>query len=494
MFADFSAQNQNTNAYGEAIKWKAEDEERFSFGVTQQDIDEYVDNAYENKNNKDYLPYSSVSQKLINDVAYEIDISGYSHALRDNDIRHIRNSHGEQTNEKYPVTKDDLSKIPYIINNYDKVFVKTNASGKPGIVYVKVGENNVIYYVEAVTQEYHNEKLLVNKQMVKAGIDYIPNLFGLEKAINKKESSSQYLADLQGIREAYVQDVKENYSKNSIYDSAEKINPSDKNSSDRLSLPDENTDLDNKGSDSYNYTKEQYERFGWARYAEVITINELDDLYSKISGRKTLRTFKQSSKGEAIIEINDSPHTTLGTNNVFAFLKGTKNNFVISRVVRFDAETEVEMDIIKEVLYERRTFSDTHLEFLKQKGFATEYTRESAKSFSEYQELQKGRTTSRRANTDNRGSTEHGAGYTLEARKNRESGQTSTKEIERLSLPDEEVNSPTLENVAKEREQYKPGPKDKFFTAWDNFQIEASLKPTGQRRINVKNGKHKLAV
>jgi len=47
---------------------------------------------------------------------------------------------------------------------------------------------------------------------VKTGIDEIPNLRGLIAAIHKKESSSQYLADLQKIRKAYVQDVKENYS------------------------------------------------------------------------------------------------------------------------------------------------------------------------------------------------------------------------------------------------------------------------------------------
>ena len=47
--------------------------------------------------------------------------------------------------------------------------------------------------------------------MVKTGINEIPNLYGLIKAINKKESSTQYLVDLQEIRKAYVQDVKENY-------------------------------------------------------------------------------------------------------------------------------------------------------------------------------------------------------------------------------------------------------------------------------------------
>lgn len=64
--------------------------------------------------------------------------------------------------------------------------------------------------------EYHNEKLLVNKQMVKTGIDEIPNLYGLIDAINKKQSSTQNLADLRKIREAYAQSVKEYYSKDNI--------------------------------------------------------------------------------------------------------------------------------------------------------------------------------------------------------------------------------------------------------------------------------------
>ena len=209
-------ENQFNHMLSEAVQTKKATTEgdgvQFSFGVTQREIDKYVDAAYKNENDEDYKPYSEPSERLLNDVSNEIDISEYSHALRDNDIRHIRNSHGELTNEKYPVTSSDIKKIPWIVENYDKVFVKTNSRGKPGIIYVKVTDENVVYYLEAVTEEYHNEKLLVNKQMVKTGIDEIPNLYGLREAINKKESSSQYLADLKEIRKAYVQDVKENYS------------------------------------------------------------------------------------------------------------------------------------------------------------------------------------------------------------------------------------------------------------------------------------------
>ena len=194
----------------------------YSFGVSQIDIDNYVDAAYIKENTEDYKKYAEPSERLLNDVSGEVDLRGYAHALRDNDIRHIRNSHGEDTPEKYPVTKDDIKLIPWIVENYDKVFVKTNAKNQPGIVYVKVMPGNTIYYVEAVTKQFHNEKLLVNKQMVKTGFDEIPNLHGLIAAINKKMSSSQYLADLEQIRKAYVQDVKENYSTDSISQNLQK--------------------------------------------------------------------------------------------------------------------------------------------------------------------------------------------------------------------------------------------------------------------------------
>ena len=235
-------------------KMHVSSEVKYSFGVTQADIDQYVEDAYAKQNTEDYKPYADVDERLVADVASEIDITGYSHALRDNDIRHIRNSHGEQTNEKYPVTKEDIARIPDIVANYDKVFVKTNANKEPGFVYVKVGENNVTYYVEAVTTQYHNEKLLVNKQMIKTGTDEIPNLVGLIAAITKKESSSQYLTDLQKIREAYVQDVKENYSINMIPQESDSVNSqssiSEENSSDKRYSIDDSADVSENAADT----------------------------------------------------------------------------------------------------------------------------------------------------------------------------------------------------------------------------------------------------
>ena len=197
----------------------------YSFGVTQRDIDTYVDDAYDNKNTEDYKKYATVSNKLINDVKNEIDVSEYSHALRDNDIRHINNSHGEgRTNEKYPVTKQDIKSIPLIVEQYDKVIVFQKSSNKIGLMYVKVMNDGLVYYLEQITDRYGNEKLLINKQMIKTGIDDIPDIKGLKDAITKKQSETEFLADLKA-RQVYAQSVYQSHSaNNSISENSEKIN------------------------------------------------------------------------------------------------------------------------------------------------------------------------------------------------------------------------------------------------------------------------------
>ena len=229
LFDSFSERNQYnavTSINNENMH-DTEDGERFAFGVTQQEIDEYIENAYEKKNTEDYKKYAKASETLIEEVADEINISGYSHALRDNDIRHIRNSHGENTKEKYPVTKKDLSKIPDIVANYDKVFVFRKNATQVGLMYVKVSSEGLVYYLEQITTKYGNEKLLVNKQMIKTGIEDIPDISGLKDAITKKESEIEFLADLKA-RQVYAQSVYQTHSDKSIHEKLEKSNPSDK--------------------------------------------------------------------------------------------------------------------------------------------------------------------------------------------------------------------------------------------------------------------------
>lgn len=198
---------------------------QYDYGVDQYEINQYVDDAYTKSNKAEYRKWAAAEPRLISDVHDEIpDIDEYSHALRDNDIRHARNSHGENTNEKYPVTKEDQKLIPYIVKNYDKVVVKYQ-NGKPGLVYVKVMDDNLVYYLESVTTEYHGEKLLVNKQMIKTGLNDIPGLNGLREAIEKKQAIAGFLADLDQIHKAYARSA---YQDNTV--STETIPQAEENS------------------------------------------------------------------------------------------------------------------------------------------------------------------------------------------------------------------------------------------------------------------------
>ena len=146
----------------------------------------------------------------------------------------------------------------------------------------------------------------------------------------------------------------------------------------RYSLPDVDTKAD------FVYTKEQYERFGWAREIGAITKNEMDDLESKIKIKRSTSDFKHSEQGEFIVEVNDDPKAHLKVNNVFVFLEGTKSRNTITRVIRFDARTETEMEDLTREIIRNRTFDDTSFRFFAEFGFATEYARQDAPSFDEY--------------------------------------------------------------------------------------------------------------
>ena len=266
--------------------------EQYDFGVDQDEINEYVDNAYIKANTEDYLKYAKVDDRLASDVLDSIPtIEDYVHAIRDNDIRHVKISHGEETNEKYPITPNDQKLIPYIVKNYDKVIAKTDKSNRPGLVYVKVINDNLVYYLEAVTDAYGNEKLLVNKQMIKTGIEDIPDLVGLKQAITKKQTLAEFLADLNEIHKAYAQ---------SVYQQS---------SASKNIIPEINTEVNdyfaNISEDNENYLSpdeisemmeiDPYATDGDMENAEQIVMN-LSNIAKTLSGKKLTQTYELMEK------------------------------------------------------------------------------------------------------------------------------------------------------------------------------------------------------
>ena len=129
----------------------------------------------------------------------------------------VKLTEGSSLNSNY-------SKI--LSQNYELSSERTDFSLKDNILTIDntLAESVIIYYLEAVTGNYGNEKLLVNKQMIKTGIEDIPNLYGLKKAINKKQSETEFLTELKKLREAYAQSVYQNHSNYILYTFNKNVN------------------------------------------------------------------------------------------------------------------------------------------------------------------------------------------------------------------------------------------------------------------------------
>lgn len=386
---------------------------KYSFGVTQKDINQYVKNAKDKIKQNYYKKYAAVSERLLSDVADDIDLYGYSHALRDNDIRHILNSHGEQTNEKYPVTIEDIEDIPYIVENYDKVFYNKH-NGNNSIVYVKVSKNGITYYVEQATDKYGNEDLLVNKQMIKTGIEDIPGVY--KNAINKKEETSKFLADLKKIHEEYAQGDVGVSSVNSI---RQNTTNSQEKFSKGVPVP---QSID-------NYTEEQYNDFGWVSVNEVLDNAEREALLSRFADhKKNGDKYPVTRFGEAVIHSYDHP-------DVIAYIKGDIGNPQITKVVRIKDDISYVKELLLHLEEGKHNYPfQTIASYYGQWILDIDYR----KDYAPFREL-KARTergSGEESDTDSRTSNERKAGLQPNSRYDRADDLTSA-----FSMPENEKHS-----------------------------------------------------
>ena len=140
--------------------------------ATKEQITRFIQNAFNKQNQYQYLKLSDVSPELAATLKNAgIDVEGYVHALRDNDLRHVDISHGSQSNDKYKVTAETLGQAQNIIDNYDSLYRGYDTKdGNPTIVYEKRMGNRT-FYVEEVL----DEGVLGTKQMVITGENSKPS-------------------------------------------------------------------------------------------------------------------------------------------------------------------------------------------------------------------------------------------------------------------------------------------------------------------------------
>lgn len=81
-----------------------------------------------------------------------INLKGYKHVIETTGIQHSINRHGEQSNDREPLSIEDFLLVPFIIRNRDKVNISTTTTKKHDtkvLVYEKqIGLD--YYYVEEI--------------------------------------------------------------------------------------------------------------------------------------------------------------------------------------------------------------------------------------------------------------------------------------------------------------------------------------------------------
>jgi hypothetical protein len=150
--------------------------------VTQ--LTTFIRNALQGKNTLQYIKVSDVDPTLVKVVKQQfgIDITGFSHVLKDNDIRHINKSHGDKSSDKYKVTVDMLANVQDVIENCDTIYLGYDTKdGHQTIVYEKK-DGTRTFYVEEVLDEGG----LSSKQMMVVGENSKPSfLKKYKKTINR---------------------------------------------------------------------------------------------------------------------------------------------------------------------------------------------------------------------------------------------------------------------------------------------------------------------
>ncbi len=85
-----------------------------------------------------------------------MNVEGYHRVLSSYSVKHILQEHGEAANEagrgQIPVTKEDIARIPEIVESYDSAInAGKSASGLDTIRYTKRINGDVYYFEEART-------------------------------------------------------------------------------------------------------------------------------------------------------------------------------------------------------------------------------------------------------------------------------------------------------------------------------------------------------
>jgi hypothetical protein len=131
----------------------------------QNRIERFILDALDGKKDQEEIPLRKVTAQEVNEVMRQggPNISGMEHVLDAAHIRHAFNSHsskeeGDKKPGQRPLTRNDLMRIPEIINSYDSLRVKKAGTNRTSIIYGKSYQDGTINYIERVFETSRKNK------------------------------------------------------------------------------------------------------------------------------------------------------------------------------------------------------------------------------------------------------------------------------------------------------------------------------------------------
>ncbi len=252
--------------------------------------------------------------------------------------------------------KAAIAQIKEAIN--DPLYVvRSEKKGKRGETRIQIitemldyKENSIMVFVELDTHAQNNQRY-INAHVINSAY----GRRNIQKTIETAREQSNLLYEKRLVAREGIDTISSAFnnepSNSSIPENEKKVNTSEKkvkNSFAGTLLP-----LENYTEEEYNYTKEQYESFGWATY-NLLNNGQRKDFDTKFSqARNGYKTFRKTKSGELMIPVSDVDDPIFdGINNVIVYAKGTMKMPIITRVLEIDEYDETTLSDIRRDLYE----------------------------------------------------------------------------------------------------------------------------------------------
>ncbi|GEM_PF-3811457 len=254
-------------------------------------------------------------------------------------------------NEHYHNLGELAYQLPKYIGDPDAIVTLPN--GRINLfttIKTKKGNNGVVSVELNSVKDINskNKKYNVVVTFFSADDNYLQNTIAKATSVNyQKENLSQVNPQLL----KWMGTINERSSFDSISENRENVNIKQKKGSDdtQYSL----RDLDDGKGGIYNYTKEQYERFGWVRANDVLSAKVWEDFTEKFAKAKNGGSYPKSASGEWIIAAGDKDKMI---DKYLVYAKGEIESPEITRIVEIDLDNETDLDERRRELYacERR--------------------------------------------------------------------------------------------------------------------------------------------